>query len=167
MKEGQPIWITNLFVNRPWTVLIIGYLILIAATVVAVVNDYFALTPQNNRDFLIWDDERVIPWDMQQAGRNAILAAQSSTKVSERVQDVSWWNAIMVYQVRNENESLLDKKYLLQIQQIEKSIQEKPDWVKFCRATSVFDKNCHPQKAFVSPISFLKMLGITDIENTP
>jgi len=45
MKEGQPIWITNLFVNRPWTVLIIGYLILIAATVVAVVNDYFALTP--------------------------------------------------------------------------------------------------------------------------
>jgi len=52
---------------------------------------------------------------MQQAGRNAILAAQSSTKVSERVQDVSWWNAIMVYQVRNENESLLDKKYLLQI----------------------------------------------------
>ena len=56
-------WLTDKFVDRPGTVLIIGGLILILLTFLTVQLEYLNLDPTNDRDFLIWDDPIVESFD--------------------------------------------------------------------------------------------------------
>jgi len=62
-KESKEIWITNLFVDRPISVLSFSCLILLAISVAAFSLGYFDQDPQSDRDFLIWDDPIIVNFD--------------------------------------------------------------------------------------------------------
>lgn len=79
IREGEPMAITNMFVDKPCTVLIIGFVTLIACSVLSFSLGFFKQAPQSNRELLVWDDERVKAWDMQEAAKDAILGARGST----------------------------------------------------------------------------------------
>jgi len=51
------------------------------------------------------------------------------------------------------------------IQKLEKNIQETDDWKNLCKATSVNDESCSLTESFISPLSFLAMGGVTDLES--
>jgi len=72
IEEGNPNWITTLFVERPIIVLLIGTIVLFLMSILSFQLGYFSLSDQNGRDFLIWDNSKVIDFDKQVAGREAI-----------------------------------------------------------------------------------------------
>ena len=50
--------------NRPLSVLITGYAVLIFLTYLSVALEFFMISDQSPRDFLIWDDQMTIDLDM-------------------------------------------------------------------------------------------------------
>ena len=59
-KLSKPMLLTNFFVNKPRTTLSIALGILVIISVIDVALNYFAVSVETNRDFLIWDDIRSI-----------------------------------------------------------------------------------------------------------
>ena len=63
IEEGRYNMLTSLFVDRPICVLLVGFFILFILSAISFQAGYFDLTPQNNREFLVWTDQKVIDWD--------------------------------------------------------------------------------------------------------
>ena len=55
--------LTNWYVDRPKTVLTIGFGLLIVISAISFYAGYFDLIPQHNREYLVWDHPSVIAWD--------------------------------------------------------------------------------------------------------
>ena len=72
IKEGEPMMITNMFVDKPITVLFVGILVLFMITFISAGLGYFDIAVQHNREFLVWSDEKVRDWDMLEAAKEAI-----------------------------------------------------------------------------------------------
>jgi len=64
--------ITNLFVDRPFTVLCSGIGVLFLITFISSALGYFDIADQHNREFLVWSDDKVRDWDMLEAAKEAI-----------------------------------------------------------------------------------------------
>lgn len=56
--------------------LVVGIITLVIISGMSVALGYFDLTVQNNREYLVWTDQKVIDWDKQVAAKDALLAAQ-------------------------------------------------------------------------------------------
>jgi len=69
--------ITNLFVDRPITVLCTGIMILFLITFISSALGYFDIAIQHNREVLVWSDDKVKDWDMLEAAKEAIQSAKS------------------------------------------------------------------------------------------
>jgi hypothetical protein len=85
LREGQPMWITNKFVERPCCILILGLLILFVLTVASFGLGYFTLNDSHPRDFLIWDDEITRVYDLKMAAIDEILASKGDIEQSLRI----------------------------------------------------------------------------------
>lgn len=111
--------ITNLFVERPCTVLSSGIAVLFLITFLSSALGYFDIAIQHNREFLVWSDDKVKDWDMQEAAKEAITAAKASKgPMKERVQNTPFWNPAILINGPTGNENLLKKEYLLKIKEI-------------------------------------------------
>lgn len=64
MREGQPMKITNLFVDRPCTVMLSGFVVLILIAAASYMLGLFEMTEQHRREYLIWDDDATNVYDM-------------------------------------------------------------------------------------------------------
>lgn len=158
MLEGRSNTLTALFVERPVCVLLVGFLTLFIISAISFALGYFDLTPQNNREFLVWTDQKVIDWDKRVAGKEAILAAQGKEELPVRMQNTQWWNPVILVNTPNDDESLLEKKNLLKMLEIENKIKELPDWPLFCKAKAANDASCADQ-AILSPLAYLKIFA--------
>jgi hypothetical protein len=78
LRDSEPMWLTDQFINRPCTSIGIGMLTLFVLTGVAVMLDYFALTPANTREYLIFSDPRTYAWDMKILAEEFILTNAGS-----------------------------------------------------------------------------------------
>jgi hypothetical protein len=58
--------------------ILLGFLLLIILTFMAVKLDYFALNAANPRDYLIWDDPRAKAWDKKIVAEEYILTNSGS-----------------------------------------------------------------------------------------
>lgn len=75
------------------------------------------------------------------------------------MQNTIWWNPVILVKVPSDSESLLDKKHLVKIKEIETEIKALKDWPLFCKAKAADDQSCSDQ-AILSPVSYLdNMLG--------
>lgn len=118
IKEGEPNWLTHQYVDRPFCVLGVGFLVLFVLSGASFALGYYDLTPQHNREYLVWTDEQVIAWDKQIAGKEALLAAQGDIPLEVRIQNTPWWNPIILFKGPTEKENLLEKKHLLKIKEM-------------------------------------------------
>ena len=63
-EESETMWLTDQFVMKPCSVLIIGYIILTLLTYVSVQLEFFEISDSSNRDFFIWSDKMTVDLDM-------------------------------------------------------------------------------------------------------
>ena len=106
LREGQPMMITDAFVEKPCMIIGGGILILIILTIIAVACKFFEMDTPSDREFLVWSDPRTISWDKQLAAQEAIRLNDNSQKAI-RVQQEPDWNAIMIYQGPTKTENLI------------------------------------------------------------
>lgn len=84
LREGQPMRLTNWFVDRPCTVMLTGFGILILITAASYLLGFFKMNEQHRREYLIWDDKLTNTYDMRQAAIDEILASKGEQKQPER-----------------------------------------------------------------------------------
>ena len=68
-----------------------------------------------------------------------MLAAQGKQELPVRMQNTIWWNPVILVKVPSDSESLLDKKHLVKIKEIETEIKALKDWPLFCKAKAADD----------------------------
>lgn len=92
---------------------------------------------QSERDYLIWENDKVKDWDKMRVAEDFLLSGKGSgdKKSALRSQIVREWNAIIVYFNQNDN-NLLQKEELQEIQKIENHIKNMEEWQYLCYATS-------------------------------
>ena len=161
IREGEPNMLISLFVDRPLCVLLVGFTSLLVVTAISFALGYFDLSPQNNREFLVWTNQKVIDWDKQVAGKEAVLAAQGEDELPVRMQNTQWWNPVILVRTPDDQESLLKKENLLKMLEIENKIKALKDWPLFCKAKAADDPSCADQ-AILSPITYLKVFAGDD-----
>ena len=116
MRDSEPMRITNLMVDKPCTVIVISMIVLIVISGIAQAAGYFELDPQNNRDFLIWDDKRTIAWDKQVIAEELLTVGGDAEKPTQ-LQTFLDWNPMLLFEAKN-GDDLLKKEYLLQIESL-------------------------------------------------
>lgn len=67
------------------------------------------------------------------------MAAQGKQELPVRMQNTIWWNPVILVKVPSDSESLLDKKHLVKIKEIETEIKALKDWPLFCKAKAADD----------------------------
>ena len=85
MKEAEPMWFTNLLVERPCLVLCVCFIVLFLLTFGAVKLDYFAMNTQGSRDFLIWNDPIVVATDKLSLAKEYLDKNDGSKVKAERI----------------------------------------------------------------------------------
>lgn len=74
-----------------------GFLFLIAATAVAFSLEFYSLNYPHERDFAIWDDKRVLEWDMIEATKLQLLKSEEGSNTPVRSEKMSKLSQIIVY----------------------------------------------------------------------
>lgn len=159
LKDSQPMWLTDQYIIRPCVSILLGFLLLIIFTFIAVKLDYFALNPASQREYLIWDDPRAKAWDKKLVAEEYILTSAGSEGSQKplRMTSVPQWNPMILYESKN-GKSLLEKSNLVIIYNIEKNIKALEDWPNICKAKSISEGACGPD-AYISPLTFLLLDG--------
>ena len=148
--SGRPMCCTNMFIDKPCLIIILGMLILFGVTAFTIEREWYNQTPQTERQFLVFEDQTTKDWDMQVAAEGFL---NSFGVKPVRVQNMPSWGTIIIYESKN-GQNLLAKDTLMQIQKFEKKIIEDEDFQQLCLAESASDESCSSQ-AFVSGLSFL------------
>lgn len=160
MREGQPMTITNFLVDKPCTVMITGYLILIVISLLSLGLGFFTVADQSPREMLIWDNQATLDFDMHTGAINKIQAAEDSVEQAVRIQEARKWDPVILYSGSGGNDNLLTKSNLLQIKEIEEHFTSKPEWKDLCLAQSIDDSSCHSTKSFQSPLVYLQGINV-------
>lgn len=95
------------------------------------------------------------------AGREAIQIAAGLDEKPVRMSNTNSWNPTILIKSPSENESLLDKKHLLKMDELETKLKGLQDWPLFCKAQGPDDLSCSDQ-SIQSPIAYLVMFAGKD-----
>ena len=71
---------------------------------------------------MVWDQPKSYYFDLKIVAEEDLLAAEGKIKKYVRTQNVVDWNALILYTSPSQTDNLLDKKYLLMVQEIEQQI---------------------------------------------
>jgi hypothetical protein len=136
---------------------------MIACTAVAFFMDYFSLNDPNDREYAIWDDQRIIDWDMVEAAKLQLLQSEEGQSIPVRSEKMSKLTSVILYKGAEAESSMTEKRILEKIQRLEDDILSMPEWKDLCWSKSGDDAQCN-EKAMVSALSFLKVQGIDDLK---
>ena len=64
--------LSNLFINHPCKLVTCSIIILGILTFFVYKMDYFELTPDTNRQYMVFSDQRTVDWDKQKCGEKYI-----------------------------------------------------------------------------------------------
>lgn len=129
--------------------------VLLFTTIFGYVSGHFQLKPSHYRENFAWDNDSMMDWDAQEAARLS-LHGSNNIEAPERVQLLNQMTGEILFQGKNGDENLLEKKYLEEIEKFEKKIKSMKEnrWLKLCWAKSSTDTQCN-EDAWVSPLRFL------------
>ena len=111
-------WLTDQFVRRPISVLIVGYAVLIFLTYLSVTLEYFEISDTEPRDFLIWRDPKTVDLDMFNIANEYMEEKIGSSKQGIRSKTANQM-FIMYSNLPGNKEGVLKKDILLKMQKIE------------------------------------------------
>ena len=121
ISQGRPICITNMFVDKPCFVIILGLLALLGCGYYTYTEDLFTLTEDHSRQYLIDGDQKLVHWDMQTVAEEFFMEQRSMNSTSLRTEVVDTWSAVLIYKSKN-GKSLLDQESLKLIEEMEGKI---------------------------------------------
>ena len=84
IRLGKPFWLAKFFVRCPCLVILICWVFFLLCIGLTVGMNLMALEDQHARDLLVWDDERVITFDMLTEAKELMSEIQAKTSVSLR-----------------------------------------------------------------------------------
>ncbi len=64
-RQSQPFWIGKLFVKFPIIIYLVAWIFFIIFIGLSIAFGLFTMSDQNNRDYLVWSEERVERMDMR------------------------------------------------------------------------------------------------------
>jgi hypothetical protein len=64
--------ISNMFINHPCKLVTLSIIILCLITFFVYKKDYFMLTPDTSRQYMVFSDPKTLDWDKQKAGEKYI-----------------------------------------------------------------------------------------------
>ena len=101
-------------------------------------------------------------WDTQEAAKLSLLGSAES-EAPVRVQLLDKMTGQILFEAKEANDNLLEKKFLLEIEQFENKIKAMMEakWTKLCWAKSITDTNCN-ENAWMSPLKFLGGTRVSD-----
>ena len=99
LRDSEPFGLTNFFIKSPCCCVITQLILLFALTGAAYQLGYFELTPQNDREFLIWTDPRAVAWDKLLVAEKELLATSAGEGDQPlRMTTVRKWNPMILYE---------------------------------------------------------------------
>lgn len=101
--------LSNLFINHPCKLVTTSIILLGLLTFFVYKKDYFMLTPDTNRQYMVFSDQKTMDWDKQKCGEKYIQGKDYQTPV--RSQMMPEQKTVIVY----EGVNLLDNAKLLKI----------------------------------------------------
>mmetsp|Transcript_35748 Transcript_35748/g.54730 ORF Transcript_35748/g.54730 Transcript_35748/m.54730 type:complete len:118 (-) Transcript_35748:2292-2645(-) len=116
-------------IRKPLSIVTFGFFILMATSVYVFAKNLFAMTPSTDRDYLLWDHPMTVEFDMKTVAEQYIIvnAGDDSREKPLRLTEMKKWNPLIFYSAKNGG-SLLEKKNLLKVQQIEADIKAMDKW---------------------------------------
>lgn len=72
-KHSKEMWLTNMFVERPFIVMILVIVTAIICSIISIALDGFKMAEKHDREYMIWDNQRVKDFDMFAIMRKAFL----------------------------------------------------------------------------------------------
>ena len=92
---------------------------------------------------------------MQEAAKLQLLKSNENEGARPtRSEKITSLKSVILYETEGDK-NIIDKAYLLEIQQLEKDIVSMKEWNDLCWAKSTSDKSCN-ENAMVSGLGFLK-----------
>lgn len=108
LNEGKPTQMTNMMVNKPCTIFVIGYFILALPLISSYYSGFFQFSPFGLRSMLIWDDHVTMVQDMRAKAIQDIVAGDRSQQEKPlQIQETQRWDSTIVYHGETETENLL------------------------------------------------------------
>ena len=90
--------ITNMMVNKPWTLFVICYFILSLPLISSYFSGFFNLQTQGVRSILIWDDPVTMVEDMRKKAIQDISTGDVSQQEKPlQIQETQRWDSTIVY----------------------------------------------------------------------
>ena len=71
-------WITDFYIQHPCKVILIGYGLMIIIAIILQVGGNSTSMIQSERDYLIWEDDKVKNWDKMRVAEDFLLSGASS-----------------------------------------------------------------------------------------
>lgn len=91
-------FLTNWCVDAPFICCCSAYIILIAVGAVAFYMSYFDINEQNYREYALWDNQRIIDWDMQEAAKLQLLKSDDEeSKKPVRSEKMTTLKSVILY----------------------------------------------------------------------
>lgn len=156
---STPFPLTNLMVNKPCWVIIIGFLVMVAISAFTFYMEW--LTPNNpsDRDFMVWGDPYVTNFDKSLQVSRELLEQTSETReagieVPLQSQIDPDWTVLLVYSSpADPDANIWTKEVLIAIRDFEASVQDSDEFKQTCLLDQE-TKKCDSVAGFLSPIDF-------------
>lgn len=129
---SRPFWLSEFIVDYPFHITCFSTIFLSGLLFLTVYFGLFKQSDQNLRDYLVWNDPITFDYDKKVVSETAINRMMSSKDghIDERGVNINDWNSILLYQSNDTN--LWTAEKLREIQKIEQSIFDLPEYQKVC-----------------------------------
>lgn len=163
LRQAESMWLTDKFVERPWTVVFIGQLVIFLFVVLTVSFESYWPSPITNRDLLDYGDESTLLFDAREAVYSEIQ--QKSTPTGQiplqSISKMDWWLFIGIECIKEGCDNVLTPEGLRLMEAVDRTIVDDPLWPKVCLLESgtdncAFDLKIGGKIAKASPLDIFK-----------
>ena len=135
-KLSTPIPLTNLMVNRPCCMILVGLVIMFLISFLTFYLDYLTATKISDRDYMVWGDPYVTNFDKSiGVSRELLLQTNEEGLAPLQSQANPDWTVLLVYSSPDDTQiNLWTKDVLIGIREFEKDIQVRDDYKQACLA---------------------------------
>eukprot|EP00997_Jenningsia_sp_PLL12_P007375 NODE_39_length_3130_cov_55.062967_g35_i0.p1 GENE.NODE_39_length_3130_cov_55.062967_g35_i0~~NODE_39_length_3130_cov_55.062967_g35_i0.p1 ORF type:complete len:405 (-),score=85.87 NODE_39_length_3130_cov_55.062967_g35_i0:1542-2756(-) len=126
---------------------------------------YLNNSPQNQRDYLVWDHPYVYEYDQLELAIETFKASQGEeTPQAIRSGSQELWMMQAVYETRKGEDNIWTPANVRNMKAIEEMITaEDGEWKNFCFAESVDDASCSKNEAVFSPLGLFSDYDVSSI----
>ena len=134
VRLGQPLWLTDQFVDRPCTVVCVGLVIIFLFIFVAAYLETYIPSAVTQRDFLDYGNINTLLFDAREAAQGEVQEnLQPDGKIPlQSVSQINWWLIIAIECVADGCDNILTPEGVKLLKEIDDIVSTDPTWEKIC-----------------------------------